>query len=395
MADNWFFILCCAFVLAWVIQFVLQLSMWQMPWRKLCKLKRAGVPSYEIIDGSAFTGGVSVLVYAHNHCEQLKELLDTLLTQDYPDYEVIVINDNSVDDTMDLLTGYSIQYPNFTYTRIGENVRSLSRRKLALLLGVKKAKGDYILTTNDHCIPASKHWISCMVRQFKDSSVEAVLGPVCFSNDAPMFYKYDLFRRMKRLFGLTMMVRPFSAWAQNMAFTKDLFWKYEVKAAQKYLNIIPGEDDIFISNVANEDNVQVECSAEAMIFEREMPVGSFWKVDRLTRAFSSKYCRLAPRLVNRLEALSRYLTVLSGLALAVYFVMHAMWIELSVVLCLLLLRAVLILVFDIKLTRGLGLRIAPYCGLLFDLVMPLVDLWFHIKGKISVSRFRSNNINPY
>lgn len=395
MTSNSFFILCFVFIVAWIIQIVLQLVVWQSPLRKLKKLRREGVPNYEDFTSDVFTGAVSVIVYAKNHSDQLRELLDSLLVQNYPDYEVIVVNDDSFDDTIDILTSYSLRYPNCTHTGIGNKVRSISHRKLALLLGVKKAKGDYIITTNAHCIPASPNWISCMVRHFKDDRVEAVLGPVCFSEKSGAFYRYDLFRRMKRLFGLTLMCKPYAAWSQNMAFTKESFWKYENKEALKYLNLAPGEDDIFVTSISKSGNVCVECSAEAMMLECEQPVRPFWSIDRLTRAFTSTFYKKMPLVWDSIEVLTKYLTVVLGLGIVGWTAWNMMWMEFGIALSLLLIRVGLLIYTDISLSKALKIKASPMIGLLLDLYMPLVDLWFNIKAKWVIDRFRSNKFIAY
>lgn len=395
MANNLFFILCCVFLVAWFVQIVLQFVLWLSPLRKLKKLKREGLPNYEEFGTGAFTGAVSVIVYAKNHCEQLRELLEALLVQNYPDYEIIVVNDDSVDDTIDILTAYSLRYPNCTFTQIGNKVRSISHRKLALLLGVKKAKGDYILTTNAHCMPSGPNWISCMVRQFRDSNVDVIVGPVCLSEGSGSFYRYDQFNRMRRLLGLTLQSRPYAAWSQNMAFTKESFWRYEKAEAVKYLNLAPGEDDIFVSNISNGHNVRVESSAEATILECESPIRPFWSIDRTTRAFTTKYCKQLPQVWNLCDVVSRYLTVLLGLAIVGWTAWNMMWIEFAVSLSLLLIRVGLLVYSDISLARALKVKVSVLCGLMLDLYMPLVDLWFFIKSKWQEDRFRANKCNAY
>lgn len=395
MANNWFFILCCVFLVAWLCQIVLQLTLWQSPLRKLKRLKREGLPDYEDFGSGAFTGAVSVIVYAKNHCDQLRELLEALLVQNYPDYEVIVVNDDSVDETIDVLTAYSIRYPNFTYTQIGNKVRSISHRKLALLLGVKKAKGDYILTTNAHCLPAGPNWISCMVRQFRDRNAEVVVGPICYGEKSGAFYRFDQFRRMRALLGVSLMNCQYAAWSQNMAFTKEAFWRYEKEAALKFLNLAPGEDDIFVSCISNGYNVQVECSAEATILECEDPVRPFWSIDRATRAFTSKYCKKLPLFWNFLDAVTRYLTVLAGLCIVGWTAWNMMWVEFGISLFLLLVRIGLIVYSDVSLAKALQVKVPAIAGLLLDLIMPLVDLWFCIKASWKSERFLANKCNAY
>lgn len=63
--------------------------------------------------------GVSVVVCARNEGEHLEAYLQSLLSQDYPEYEVIVVNDGSQDDTRDVLDRYCRQYDRLHTTFAG------------------------------------------------------------------------------------------------------------------------------------------------------------------------------------------------------------------------------------------------------------------------------------
>lgn len=90
---------------------------------------------------------VSIIIYAKNDSENLKKHLPALLTQDYPEYQVVVINDGSSDDTDDTLKFFQNEYKHLYHTYVPSAARYLSRRKLAFTLGVKAAKYDILLFT--------------------------------------------------------------------------------------------------------------------------------------------------------------------------------------------------------------------------------------------------------
>ena len=72
--------------------------------------------------------GISVVIVASDHEKQLTENLPHILTQDYPDYEVIVVDDNSQDDTNDLLQRLAQQYPHLYSTFTSDSIRYISRK---------------------------------------------------------------------------------------------------------------------------------------------------------------------------------------------------------------------------------------------------------------------------
>ena len=119
---------------------------------------------------------VSVVVCAHNEAENLQNYLQILLSQDYPDYEVIVVDDESEDSTLILLEQYAREYPNFYHTFVPKGARVISSKKLALTIGIKAAHYDYILLTDADCRPESRNWIREMMMGYDSDSTEMVLG---------------------------------------------------------------------------------------------------------------------------------------------------------------------------------------------------------------------------
>ena len=104
--------------------------------------------------------GVSVIICARNEEDNLRNYLSSILEQDYPTFEVIVINDESSDDTPVVLDRYARLYNNLHITFVPTGARIQSSKKLGLTLGVKAAKYDYLLFTDADCRPETSHWIN-------------------------------------------------------------------------------------------------------------------------------------------------------------------------------------------------------------------------------------------
>ncbi|MBR2624567.1 MAG: glycosyltransferase, partial [Paludibacteraceae bacterium] len=133
------------------------------------KKKRAELPFLQS------TPGVSVIICAKNESENLREFLPAVLNQKYNDFEVIVVNDGSTDETEQLLVDLKRQYSNLYSTYVPEDVKVMSSKKLALTIGIKAAHNEIILLTDADCKPVSENWISLMVRNFTDKK-DFVLG---------------------------------------------------------------------------------------------------------------------------------------------------------------------------------------------------------------------------
>lgn len=118
---------------------------------------------------------LSVVICARNESENLRRNLPTILKQDYPDFEVIVINDGSTDESEDLLSALEEEYPNLYHSFTPDSARYISRKKLALTLGIKASKHDWLVFTEADCAPVSNQWLRRMARNFT-SSTDIVLG---------------------------------------------------------------------------------------------------------------------------------------------------------------------------------------------------------------------------
>ncbi|MFW6370156.1 MAG: glycosyltransferase [Bacteroidota bacterium] len=185
------------------------------------------IPGYssEFVMGKSHP--VSVIICAKNEVKNLQNNLPAILEQKYKDFEVIVVDDGSEDNTLEVLHGFKQKYKHLKFTSIAENNRFTHGKKLAITVGIKAAKNEWLLFTDADCAPASEYWISGMQQAFTDEA-EIVLG-------------YGGYRREKGLLNLiirfdTMVIAinylsaalarmPYMGVGRNMAYRKQLFFK--------------------------------------------------------------------------------------------------------------------------------------------------------------------------
>jgi len=376
-------ILLLVFVSAWLIQLLFQLTI-QRAVLSRCKSKNmeGDMPDEQ-------KPGVSVIVYAQNQGDALLRNLPSLLDSDYPNFEVIVVDDCSNDETQDVLTIMEQRNENIFHTKLTDRVRNMSHRKLALLLGVKAAHYDIILTTKAQCVPVSKSWISKMVRNFS-SGTDFVIGPIAYEGRAGIlsrFSQYDLFQRMVNMFGITLSYCAFSGWGDNMAFRKHLLFDNNNQAFHKHLYLHPGEDDLFVNAMAKRNNVAVECGNESMVILQETPLRPAWKKDRQNRAFTSKFYRMAPKFIKGIDYLSRYLCALAGIALLVWAGMNMSWIVLAVTIVLSLILMAIVSSLTYYTAKALRIHRYLFSPIVYHLWIPIVDLWYWLKVSIKSKAF--------
>lgn len=398
---GWFQLLATIFIIAWLIQLLLHLAVWQRLWHRIRSQKKeqAVQSANAIFADQNYQPGVTVLVYAHNQGELLLRNLPTLLEQDYPNFEVTVMDDASLDDSIDILSMMCARYEHLNYSRITEQVRGMSHRKLAVLLATKGSHNEIIVMTQAQCVPVSRLWLQQLVRHFANPATEVVIGPVAYerrSSFLSRFCQFDLFQRLITLFGISLAIRPFAGWGQNMAFRKATFYANRSQGFQRHLHIQPGEDDLFVADVARGNNVAMECQPEALVTDQSTPLFINWSLDRLNRGFTSRLYSPVSAIVKVTDALSRYLTVLPGLAIVVYALVNVFtaegphttdWTVFGVALALLLIRLGVMIFTYAGTAKSLKLRPFIFWPLFLDLYMPLVDLWFRCKAILRKKSF--------
>lgn len=118
---------------------------------------------------------VSIIICAKNESQNLTERLPAILQQDYPEFEVIVVNDRSTDNTAKVLSKLSHKFSNLRIITV-EDINSKAKgKKNALAKGIEHAVFTDLLLTDADCIPSSKQWIKHMVSA-RNNSHEIVLG---------------------------------------------------------------------------------------------------------------------------------------------------------------------------------------------------------------------------
>lgn len=217
--------------------------------------------------------GVSVIVCAKNEEKNLRDYLQALFTQDYPEYEVIVVNDGSVDDTRTFLEYWQKRYHNLRLTFVPLGAQVTSTKKLAITLGAKAAKYDYLLLTDADCRPESTHWISEMMSGFAANGkqqkaggqTDIVLGFGAYFTKPTLLNRmiqFDTLFNGLQYLGMAAAGRPYMGVGRNLAYRKDLFFAHG--GFYGLLNNKAGDDDLFVNREATAGNTAVVCTPDSL-----------------------------------------------------------------------------------------------------------------------------------
>ena len=209
---------------------------------------------------------VSVVIAARNEYHNLSKNLENILTQDYPDFEVVVVNHASTDETKYYLEEMKGKFPHLKTVQIDRDLNFFSGKKFPLSIGIKSAKNDILLLTDADCSPASNKWIANMAANYSHASTEVVLGYGPYKKTkgfVNLLIRYDSFLVAMQYLSFALTGLPYMGVGRNLSYRKSLFLKN--KGFISHYKIPSGDDDLFINAVATRKNCRIEISPETFV----------------------------------------------------------------------------------------------------------------------------------
>lgn len=209
---------------------------------------------------------VSVIICAHNEQENLKIFLPTILQQDYPDYEVIVVEDCSSDESKWVLQSFKEEYSHLRIVEIKEHVQLKHSKKFALTLGIKAAKNEHLVMTDADCQPQTTNWLKEIGGAYH-STDEIVLGYSPYFKTTGFLNKlirFETTHTAMSYLSYALKKSPYMGVGRNLSYLKSLFFKG--KGFNSHMHIKSGDDDLFINQNATKSNVNIALHPDAHVY---------------------------------------------------------------------------------------------------------------------------------
>lgn len=247
--------------------------------------------------------GASVVVYADDDEPNLEVLLPQLLGQNYPaPLEVIVVCDGTPGLSGEIVANLQREHPNLYMTHVPERSRNLSRKKMAVTLGVKAAKNEVVAMTCGQCVLCSPDWLATLLRPIargRDISLgyarpvrEDAVSPQ-EENGQPRFSKVPAGAAFDYLWSaVTYLYAALRGHACrgtecNLAYRRSLF--FGNNGFSDHLNLNFGDDDIFISQISTADNTGVVLSPDSVVLNPSLHPAAAHRAWRMRYDFTRRY----------------------------------------------------------------------------------------------------------
>lgn len=220
------------------------------------------------------TPPVSVIICAKNEAENLKDFIPLILEQNYTDFEVILVNDASIDDTLEVMEGFEKLDPRVRLVNVKNIEAFWGKKKYALTLGIKKAKNSTLLFTDADCRPESNMWISEMASNFKeDKSIVLGYGGYLKNKGSLLnkLIRYETLLTAIQYFSFAKWGIPYMGVGRNLAYTSQEF--YAQNGFATHLHIKSGDDDLFVNQAGTGENTAITFNRASIT--RSIPKTSF------------------------------------------------------------------------------------------------------------------------
>ncbi|HEU4716794.1 MAG TPA: glycosyltransferase [Bacteroidia bacterium] len=250
---------------------------------------------------------VSVVICARNEDDNLVSYLPLVLAQDYSDFEVVVVNDCSYDNTGDILEEFAKKNAKLKVVTIKEDEYYQHGKKVAVMMGIKGAKHEHLVLTDADCRPATDQWLKSMAGHFHGGK-EIVIGYGPYERGKGFLSKlirFDSFFIGLQYLSYALARVTYMGVGRNLAYTKKLF--YSVKGFASHYHIRSGDDDLFVNEAATRSNVSVELGKETFCYSPAKKKFRDWWYQKKRHLETGKRYRFSHRFLLGLYVMSQWL----------------------------------------------------------------------------------------
>ncbi|MEM1319290.1 MAG: glycosyltransferase [Bacteroidota bacterium] len=301
-------IISCIFVLATLVQ----LLYWLLVFSRLARYYPPKPTDDKEIP-------VSIVICARNEAENLKKNLPRILNQNYRSFEVIVVNDQSTDETENILLNFNIEYPILHVLTIRDRPENRPGKKYALAQGIHTAKHEVLLLTDADCTPANPMWLRNMQKTIRQP-IAIGLGFAPYEKRKGMlnrFIRFETVYTALQYLSFALIGQPYMGVGRNLVYKKSLF--ESTNGFRQHETIASGDDDLFINAVADAQNTSIILDPSTFMYSEPEATWKNYYFQKSRHYTTGKHYKRKHQILLGLLSISHFLHYLGGIVLLIQF----------------------------------------------------------------------------
>ena len=311
MSITFFFNRLSFYILAlFVLTLVVQLCIHWIRFSKLAFSKK-----HPVMKPDDTLEPVSVVVCARDAYHHLVELIPALLSQDYPEFEVVVVNDCSDDETEEYLKDLVRHETRVKTVLLRQHLNFFFGKKFPLSMGIKSASHDLLVLTDPDCRPTSNQWLRSVVGCY-GKGTEVVVGYAPTETTSGLtdrLVRFNAVQQATMYLSAALAGRPYMGVGKNLSYRQSLFFRN--KGFTSHYGMAEGDDDLFVSQAAHRRNTAVHLDADNTVVCAAPTSFGAWVRQQCRRYTTIKMHRFGPRAFAALHYWSQWLYYASFIAL--------------------------------------------------------------------------------
>lgn len=261
--------------------------------------------------------GVTILVCALNELENLKQLLPLLDVQEYPEFEVILLDDRSDDGSEQFIRDNIGKWKHIRYIRINDEFAHITPKKYALTVGMKQAKFPIMLMTDADCRPVSTHWITAMTSKVSENK-DIVLGFSPYIKQKGLlnwFIRCETFYAAVQYLSFALAGFTYMGVGRNILYKKSVF--FANKGFYRHKHVYGGDDDIFLNEVSTAFNTAISIEEDSFIYSEPKTSWKAWYRQKQRHLAVSKYYKMRNKILLGLLSGAHIAVWITGIAVLI------------------------------------------------------------------------------
>lgn len=258
---------------------------------------------------------VTILIAARNEAQNLAANLEAVLSQDYPKFEIVVINHQSIDESKFILYTFKQKYPNLRVIELEKNHHQKVGKKLPISIGIKGAQYEHLVFTDADCKPVSDQWLKQIAGNFSEKK-QIVMGYGPYNKTKGLLnacIRFDTTWIAMNYLGSANRSKPYMAVGRNMAYTQSVY--HGVEGFKSHYSVLSGDDDLFIQDAAKKKNYTTCIDPETFCYSDAKETWTEWITQKQRHYSTSKHYKVFKKWMLGIYPLSLLILLVSFVTL--------------------------------------------------------------------------------